>query len=62
MSVKTEYFHCGTRVVVTGETAELVQNETTRIMDDLENGSATFTMPVKQADGQWMAAGHRITF
>lgn len=59
-TLKIERTPCpgGSRVTVTAASFDACQCETMRIMDDIENGAASFTYPVKQADGQFISTGH----
>lgn len=50
----------GGRVIVTATSFDTCQAETMAIMDDIENGSATFTMPVQQANDAWVSTGRII--
>ncbi len=50
----------GGRVIITGPNAGAVQFAIEQTMDRILNGTATFTYPVRQADGQYIATGKII--
>ena len=48
------------RVLVTASSEHECQALTMQVMDEIENGAATFTYPVRHANGGWMALGRIV--
>lgn len=45
-------------VIIEANSFDACQTTVQQVMDEIENGSGTFTIPTKAANNQWLSIGH----